>query len=205
MVLAGICFVYSPRVRAQAGGSSQSTAKGQADIDQNIELLRKDIRSGKKQLLAANLKLTDDQATKFWPVYDQYTAELTKIGDQKTALLKEYAEQWGTISDEQASSLIKRSLSLDEQAKAGRGTGAVKANKALDLHDKLRNATAHAYSHQAVRCGGAFRLWNLHVEYPGAIGAETRKNSALPPGNHRLGRVLPDCLFENTVGTVAVG
>src|SRR5437879_12381682 len=30
-------------------------------------------RSGKKQLLAANLKLTDDQATKFWPVYDQYT------------------------------------------------------------------------------------------------------------------------------------
>src|SRR5437879_1769225 len=73
MVLAGICFVYSPRVRAQAGGSSQSTAKGQADIDQNIELLRKDIRSGKKQLLAANLKLTDDQATKFWPVYDQYT------------------------------------------------------------------------------------------------------------------------------------
>ncbi|PYT87550.1 MAG: hypothetical protein DMG41_14555, partial [Acidobacteria bacterium] len=74
MVLAGICFVYSPRVRAQAGGSSQSTAKGQADIDQNIELLRKDIRSGKKQLLAANLKLTDDQATKFWPVYDQYTA-----------------------------------------------------------------------------------------------------------------------------------
>jgi len=115
MVLAGICFVYSPRVRAQAGGSSQSTAKGQADIDQNIELLRKDIRSGKKQLLAANLKLTDDQATKFWPVYDQYTAELTKIGDQKTALLKEYAEQWGTISDEQASSLIKRSLSLDGQ------------------------------------------------------------------------------------------
>jgi hypothetical protein len=48
-------------------------------------------------------------------VYDQYTAELTKIGDQKTALLKEYAEQWGTISDEQASSLIKRSLSLDGQ------------------------------------------------------------------------------------------
>ena len=115
IVLAGTCFVCSPRIHAQAEGSSQSTPKAQSGIDQNIELLRKDIRSGRKQLVAANLKLTDDQATKFWPVYDQYTAELTKIGDQKTALIKEYADQWGTMTDEQASSLINRSLAVDEQ------------------------------------------------------------------------------------------
>jgi hypothetical protein len=66
-------------------------------------------------LIAANLKLTDAEATKFWPVYDQYTAEMTKINDQKVALIKEYASQWGTITDEQASSLIKRSLAVDEQ------------------------------------------------------------------------------------------
>jgi len=117
IVLASTCFVYSPRVGAQAGGTSQSTANAQAGIDQDIELLRKDIRSGRKQLVAANLKLTDDQATKFWPVYEQYSAELTKIGDQKTALIKQYADQWntGTMSDEQASSLIKSSLAVDEQ------------------------------------------------------------------------------------------
>jgi hypothetical protein len=117
ITLTGICIVYSPRVRAQAGTSSQSTAKSQAGIDQDVELLRKDIRSGKKQLIASNLKLTADQATRFWLVYDQYTAEQTKIGDQKTALIKEYAEQWngGTLSDDQASSLIKRSLAADEQ------------------------------------------------------------------------------------------
>ena len=111
-----ISLVYSPRVRAQAAASSQSTANA-ASIDQDVELLRKDIRSGKKQLVAANLKLSADQATRFWPVYDQYTAEQTKIGDQKTALIKEYADQWnaGTLSDEQASSLIKRSLAVDEQ------------------------------------------------------------------------------------------
>ena len=117
IVLAGGCFVCSPRVGAQAGGASQSTANAQPGIDQDIELLRKDIRSGRKQLVAANLKLTDDQATKFWPVYDQYSAELTKIGDQKTALIKQYVDQWntGTMNDEQASSLIKRSLAVDEQ------------------------------------------------------------------------------------------
>ena len=116
-VLAGTCFAYCPRAGAQAGGTSQSAGNAQPGIDQDIELLRKDIRSGRKQLVAANLKLTDDQATKFWPVYDQYSAEQTKIGDQKTALIKQYADQWntGTMSDEQASSLIKRSLAVDEQ------------------------------------------------------------------------------------------
>ncbi|HKF59195.1 MAG TPA: hypothetical protein VKJ45_27385, partial [Blastocatellia bacterium] len=38
-----------------------------------------------------------------------------KIGDQKTALIREYADQWGTMTDEQAASLAKRSLALDEQ------------------------------------------------------------------------------------------
>lgn len=115
IVLTGTCLAYSPRIDPQTDGSGQSAAKAQSGIDQNIELLRKDIRSGRKQLVAANLRLTDDQATKFWPVYDEYTAELTKIGNQKTALIKEYADQWGTMTDEQASYLITRSLAVDQQ------------------------------------------------------------------------------------------
>ena len=116
-VLAAICFLCSPRLSAQANGTSQSTANAQSGVDQDIALLRKDLRSGRKQLIAANLKLTDDQATKFWPIYEQYSAEQTKIGDQKTALIKEYADQWntGSMTDAQASSLIQRSLAVDEQ------------------------------------------------------------------------------------------
>jgi len=82
--------------------------------DQDIQLLRQDIRAKKKQLIAANLNLTPDEATKFWPVYDQYTAELVKINDVKYAALKEYAEQWGTMANEQAISLINRSLGVDQ-------------------------------------------------------------------------------------------
>ena len=112
-VLAGMCVVYTPEVRAQASGTSQSTANAQTGVDQDIALLRKDIRSGRKQLVAANLKLSDDQATKFWPIYDQYTAELTKINDTKYQVIKEYATSWGSVTDEQAASLIKRSLDAD--------------------------------------------------------------------------------------------
>jgi hypothetical protein len=114
-VLSSAWFVCCGQTLAQAQASPQSTATNKSDIDRDIQLLREDIRSRKKELIAANLKLTPDQATKFWPVYDQYTAELSSIGDQKTALIKEYAEQWGTMTDAQATSLLKRSLAVDQQ------------------------------------------------------------------------------------------
>ena len=55
--------------------------------DQDLDLFRKDVRSLKKQIVALNMDLTDDEAVKFWPVYDKYTAELTTLYDRKYALL----------------------------------------------------------------------------------------------------------------------
>jgi hypothetical protein len=62
----------------------------QAPSDEDIQLLRKDLRSQKKQIVAANMNLTDVEAEKFWPVYDQYTADLVRINDVKAALIKQY-------------------------------------------------------------------------------------------------------------------
>jgi hypothetical protein len=115
-VLAGVCILYSPKAFAQAATSKAPAATAsQKASDQDIQLLRQDIREKKKQLIAANLTLTADQATKFWPVYDQYTADLVKINNEKYALIKEYADNWGTMTDDQALSVIKRSLAVDEQ------------------------------------------------------------------------------------------
>ena len=119
LLLLGIFGVAAGDARAQANTGSQSTASSaQSDkqvTDQDIALLRKDLRSSKKQLVASNLNLTADQATKFWPVYDQYTADLIKINDEKYAIIKEYANSYGKITDEQAVTLLNRALSVDEQ------------------------------------------------------------------------------------------
>ncbi len=117
LVLTGAGFAFGPKTCAQAASTSQSVAgskSSQSVSDQDVALLRQDIRSQKKQLIAANLTLTDAEATKFWPLYDQYTAELTTINDTKYALIKEYASNWGSVTDEQAASLVKRSLATDE-------------------------------------------------------------------------------------------
>lgn len=110
VVLAGAWMMAAPAARAQAAASEDSPTV----TDQDIQLLRQDIRSKKKQMIAANLTLTDAEATKFWPIYDQYAAEMTQIGDQKYALIKEYAQGFGKLTDAQSMSLLNRSLALDE-------------------------------------------------------------------------------------------
>jgi len=117
LVLAGASFLPGFQGKAQTAVGQQPAASsntGQAASDQDIQLLRKDIREQKKQLIAENLNLTPTEATKFWPVYDQYQAEYAKIGDAKVALIKEYAQTWGTITDEQALIYLRRAQDIDE-------------------------------------------------------------------------------------------
>jgi hypothetical protein len=52
--------------------------------------------------------LTETEATKFWPVYDEYVAEMAKANDEFYAVIKDYAANQKTLTDAQASSMIKR-------------------------------------------------------------------------------------------------
>ena len=113
-----VCGFGGPRVVAQTAASETATAADSAGglTDQQLGLLRKDIRSIKKQLIAANLTLTDTEATKFWPVYEQYSADFGKINEARTVIIKEYSDGYGTLSDDQADSLIRRWLDTDISA-----------------------------------------------------------------------------------------
>jgi hypothetical protein len=120
LLLVGLCVVASPIALAQNTSSQLSAADSTTDTitDQQVLLLRRDIRSIKKQLIAANLTLTDSEATKFWQVYEQYSAEAERINDTRTAIIKEYSDEYGTLTDDQADNLIRRWLDTDiEQTK----------------------------------------------------------------------------------------
>ena len=82
--------------------------------DQDLDLFRKDVRSLKKQIIAANMNLTDDEAVKFWPLYDKYTAELTTLYDQKYALLLSYAANYDTLTSEQAGNYVTGRAEVEE-------------------------------------------------------------------------------------------
>jgi len=116
VMLAGIHVCGNSQALAQTKlPSSAGAVVRSADdfADEQMALMHRQIDSVRKQLIAANLKLTDAEAANFWPVYEQYSTELKKITDTKNALIKEYANEYGALTDEQADSLIRRWLDSD--------------------------------------------------------------------------------------------
>jgi len=109
LMLAGAALVKSGVLFAQAQATAQAGV-----TDKDVQLLRQDVRSQKKQIVAANMQLTDAEAEKFWPVYDQYTAEVTKLGDTRVALIKQYAQNYDTLTDAQANDLMQKWGGLEE-------------------------------------------------------------------------------------------
>jgi Spy/CpxP family protein refolding chaperone len=113
---AGIVLMTSHPAAAQDAASQQVTmvTLDRASAEENIRLFRKDVRSLKKQIISANIELTDAEAQQFWPVYDRYTSEMDKIEDRKFELLKEYARNYDTITDEQADAYIQGRAAVEE-------------------------------------------------------------------------------------------
>src|SRR4029453_7453994 len=99
------CFVLLLAFTAgnSAAYAQRETANG-VEVEKDLALLRRDIRAEKKKIIAANVPLTETEATKFWPVYDQYVAEMTKHNDDFYGVIKDYAANQKTITDAQASS-----------------------------------------------------------------------------------------------------
>jgi Spy/CpxP family protein refolding chaperone len=116
LLLAGSTGVYAQATAQSPAAATAPSGSDQRLSTQDLDLLRKDIRSQKKQLVAQNLKLTDTEATKFWPIYDQYTAELVKINDKKYKAIQDYAQKFGSLSDADAQNLAKQPLEVDAAA-----------------------------------------------------------------------------------------
>jgi hypothetical protein len=86
--------------------------------DEDIALLRQDLRAKKMQVIGQNMSLSDPEAEKFWPIYNHYVKDLTAVNDQKYALLKQYAEMWATMTDQDALIYVRHWLEVDGQAQA---------------------------------------------------------------------------------------
>ena len=101
--------------RAQTPSASSAVGEDfQPPSEEEIKLLRTNLRSQKRQIIAANMKLTDKEAEKFWPLYDQYTAECSKIIDRKSALIHDYLQNYGDLSDLQAEQYLKGRTATEE-------------------------------------------------------------------------------------------
>ena len=90
-------------VLCSAAAFAQTTAdSSSAQTDQDIALLRKDVSAAKMDVITHTMQFTEKEAAAFWPVYEQYAAAQKLVGDQKVALIKDYAQNYDTITDANA-------------------------------------------------------------------------------------------------------
>jgi hypothetical protein len=83
-----------------------------------VLFLRSDLKAKKEQIIKEAMQLNDQQAAIFWPIYHEYDAEQTKLGDEKLAIVTEYADSFLTMTNEKANQLAQSVMQLDEKRMA---------------------------------------------------------------------------------------
>jgi len=82
-----------------------------ADLRQEAGLYRRDI-------VRANMLLTESESAQFWPLYDQYRAERQHIGDRKVRLITDFLAQRNSMSEDQARALAKENFAIEKDKAA---------------------------------------------------------------------------------------
>jgi len=82
-------------------------------FETDIQGIRKDIREVAKEIFAENMVLTPEEGKIFWPLYDEYAAEVKILGDKEVKLTEEYMLNFYLMEDKTASNLLEDVLNLE--------------------------------------------------------------------------------------------
>jgi len=83
--------------------------------DQLIELIRSDIQKDKVAIIGAAMDFSSQEAGKFWPIYEGYEVELAKVGDLRVALIKDFAANFDSMTDDKAKELAGKAMEFEKQ------------------------------------------------------------------------------------------
>ncbi|HEX8782605.1 MAG TPA: hypothetical protein VF764_04490, partial [Steroidobacteraceae bacterium] len=86
-----------------------------ADLEPAIQMLRQDVGRDRRDIVKANMLLTNSEAARFWPLYDQYRSEMHKVGDRRLKVITDYAANRDSMSEDEANRLGREWLDAEKQ------------------------------------------------------------------------------------------
>jgi hypothetical protein len=133
--------------------STGSTAWAQSSSDLNnfnaaVEEARSIVQTERKMLVIENLTLSDDEAAKFWPLYDKYAAEMKEVGNMRVQVITKYAASYNSnsLTDAEAKKLVEDMLKFQKKTVSVRESylgkfrkilGDIKTARFYQLENKL--------------------------------------------------------------------
>ncbi len=89
-------------------GFSQTT-------DDYVEIQRSVLKTEKKAIIAEVMQLTEQEAKEFWPLYEEYENKQYETNTKIYRLIKKYADNYETLTDEEAIELWREKMKLDKE------------------------------------------------------------------------------------------
>jgi hypothetical protein len=86
-----------------------------ADLEPAIQMLRQDVGRDRREIVKANMLLTNSEAARFWPLYDQYRSEIHKVGDRRLKVITDYAANRDSMSEDEANRLAREWLDAEKE------------------------------------------------------------------------------------------
>ena len=122
----------APATKSQAPPAKDSEEQVKAlNLSAYAELLRSDVRAQKVAIITEVMGFTDKEDEAFWPIYREYDLEMAKLGDERVALIAEYAKNYANVTDELADRLASKALELEARRQELKGQVYQKVKKAL--------------------------------------------------------------------------
>ena len=132
LLLAGSVVAQVPSPRA----SDRETKM--LNLSAYAELLRSDVRAQKVAIITEMMGFTEAEDAAFWPMYREYDLEMAKLGDERVALLAEYADNYSTLTDAMAEKLASKALDLEARRHAVKAKHFDRVKTALSPQMALR-------------------------------------------------------------------
>jgi Spy/CpxP family protein refolding chaperone len=120
--------------------SFAQTAPATEGVKTDEQIVLKQVMTDKRAVYAQNLQLTDDESRAFWPIYDEYEGKAKKLNDEFLKLVDDYAAKFGTITDEDATKMLKTKMRIEKEREALKQKYTGKVAKALPPVKALRYA-----------------------------------------------------------------
>ena len=95
--------------------SVAAAAENDRSLDRDVQIARSLTEASRQATLAANLTLTETEASEFWPLYRNYRGEVALQNDRLLELLKNYSKEYETLTDDQAKAMVRTYLDIDKK------------------------------------------------------------------------------------------
>jgi len=105
VMFAAIVFAQEPQQQQQE----------QMNLNDYMALAKEDLAVQSKKLMLVNMQLTEEEGKKYWPIYDAYFAERSKIMDERLEMFKMIAEKYGSMTEENAAKIADTFFGIEEK------------------------------------------------------------------------------------------